>query len=140
VGGWIGHAFDYIRYNGAESRAAYPYLEIQDVCNLSPEKVVARVAEVYGIADPKTSILDGPLGVYLHGTGDFASYGGGIFNGMCSTTVDHAVSAVGFGNQDGVEYWIIRNSWGSNWGENGYIRIKDKGNCHLSFDTTPRVE
>ena len=139
-GGWITKSFEFLIHNGAQSRSSYPYLDRLDVCNMNPSAVVARVAEVYGIADAKIVIKDGPIGVYVHALGDFASYGGGIFDGHCANQYDHALSAVGFGNEGGVEYWIIRNSWGPEWGEGGYIRVKDRGNCHLTFDSTPRVE
>ncbi len=66
------------------------------------------------------------------------SYGGGIFNGVCGQ-YDHAVTAVGFGNENGVEYWIIRNSWGATWGEQGHIRIQAGGNCLITFDSTPAI-
>lgn len=60
------------------------------------------------------------------------SYSSGILDtNRCPTSIDHAVNMVGWGVSDaGKEYWIIRNSWGTSWGENGYIRIavKNSGN------------
>ena len=112
---------------------------MQSTCEFRPSSVVARVAEVYGIADAKIVIRDGPIGVYVHALGDFASYESGIFNGHCAVQYDHAVTAVGYGNSGGINYWIIRNSWGPEWGESGHIRFQDNGNCHLTFDSTPRV-
>lgn len=61
-------------------------------------------------------------------------YGGGIYNGYCGQP-DHAVVAVGWGVENGVEYWIIRNSWGPDWGEQGHIRIQANGQCYVQFNS-----
>ena len=94
--------------------------------------------DVYGVADAKIAIQNGPFGVYVNAVGDFASYGGGIFNGVCGQ-IDHAVIIAGWGVENGVEYWIIRNSWGSSWGENGYIRVQINGNCNLVMSAWPVI-
>jgi len=58
---------------------------------------------------------------------DFRFYTGGVYSNVnCSTSpadVNHAVLAVGYGSDAGVDYWIIKNSWNANWGENGYFRM-----------------
>jgi len=41
----------------------------------------------------------------------------------CGTDLDHGIAAVGYGSEDGVNFYIVRNSWGAQWGENGYLRI-----------------
>merc|ERR1711936_875193 len=57
--------------------------------------------------------------------GPFSQYKGGIFSGCSSSAQpDHAVAVVGYGTENGVDYWLIKNSWGSSWGEKGYIRVK----------------
>jgi len=71
--------------------------------------------------------------VYEHGAvvtsvkseGPFMEYKGGIFAG-CNpgSDTDHAVAVVGYGTENGIDYWVIKNSWGDNWGENGFIRLK----------------
>lgn len=61
-------------------------------------------------------------------------YESGIFNGLCSTEVNHAVLVVGYGTDstDG-DYWIIKNSWDTTWGEQGYYRMAmGKGLCGIN--------
>lgn len=48
----------------------------------------------------------------------------GVFNGPCGTNLDHAVTAIGFGTSAGSEYILVKNSWGTTWGDGGYIRMK----------------
>ena len=84
----------------------------------------------------KAAIAQGPVSVAIRAdTIIFAYYAGGILNTpMCGTTLDHGVVAVGYGVENGVEFYIVRNSWGPDWGEQGYIRIgvqEGKGICGI---------
>ena len=61
------------------------------------------------------------------GNTPFMYYSSGIINTTaCNTQVDHAIGIIGYGNDSASasDYWIARNSWGTAWGENGYVRIK----------------
>jgi len=55
---------------------------------------------------------------------DFKNYDGGIYSGCRSNFVNHAVVVVGYGTENGKDYWIVKNSWGPNWAENGFIRLE----------------
>jgi len=74
----------------------------------------------------KTAVKRGPLAVVLSASSSiFQSYKSGIFNSSaCGTKQDHATVIVGWGSSSGTNYWIMRNSWGTSWGEKGYMRLE----------------
>jgi C1A family cysteine protease len=77
----------------------------------------------------KDLLANGPVVVLIGVNSAFNLYSSGIFNSPCASGVNHSVLVVGYGydSTTGVYYYIVRNSWGSTWGEVGYIRIKDDG-------------
>ena len=86
------------------------------------------------------AIAAGPVSVAVDaGTSGFQMYQSGILNSTtCGTQLNHAVTAVGYGTESGQNYFIVRNSWGSAWGENGYIRMSSDvggaGVCGVLLD------
>jgi C1A family cysteine protease len=73
----------------------------------------------------KAALQQQPLSVSLQADKPvFQMYHSGIFSDVtCGTTLDHATMVVGWGEENGQEYWIMRNSWGTTWGELGYMRV-----------------
>jgi C1A family cysteine protease len=73
----------------------------------------------------KAAIAKGPTSITVEADGyPFQGYRSGILNDPeCGTKLDHAITAVGYGTQDGQDYYIVRNSWGYSWGESGYANI-----------------
>ena len=73
---------------------------------------------------------------------DFQFYSSGVFTGQCGTELDHGVTEVGYGTAaDGTKYWLVKNSWGTSWGENGYIRMQrdidaQEGLCGIAMESS----
>jgi len=82
----------------------------------------------------------GPLSVAVDAS-SWSFYGGGVFEGCDydkNIEINHAVQMVGYGTDDkDGDYWIVRNSWGPGWGENGYIRLRRESNTQCGTDNTP---
>jgi len=85
---------------------------------------VGSVVATTNIDSTYASLQVGPVATSV-GVGNlFQSYKKGIFDGRCCASgINHAVVIVGFGVENAKEFWIIRNTWGATWGEEGHIRI-----------------
>ena len=87
----------------------------------------------YNEYDLKRALNVGPVSVAIEADTDtFQLYTGGIITSeSCGTKLDHGVLVVGYGMDSGVNYWTIKNSWGDDWGESGYVRIaRDDSNTN----------
>ncbi|KAH0454864.1 hypothetical protein IEQ34_016788 [Dendrobium chrysotoxum] len=132
-GGLMDDAFKFIIDNGGiNTEINYPYKAADGSCNSNKESNSA--VKISGFEDvpsnSEASLLKAvsiqPVSVALDG-GDpnFQHYAGGIFTGPCDTELDHAVTAIGYGiNTDGTKYWLLKNSWGTSWGDHGYIKMQ----------------
>ncbi|KAF5194310.1 Cysteine protease xcp1 [Thalictrum thalictroides] len=116
---------------GLHKEDDYPYLMEEGTCEEKKEET--QVVTITGYEDvPKNdeaslikALSQQPLSVAIEASGrDFQFYSGGVFNGNCGTELDHGVAAVGYGSLKGMDYIIVKNSWGPKWGEKGYIRMK----------------
>jgi len=134
-GGLMHTALQYFETNGAEDDGNYPYTASDDTCAYNEKFVIGHVADVkcYENVDDDTikQYLNtiGPLSIAV-AADDFQSYDSGILD--CQyTQLDHGVLLVGYGTENGSDYWIIKNSWGANWGEEGFVRVSQTAgaNC-----------
>ncbi|KAG6513945.1 vignain-like [Zingiber officinale] len=132
-GGLMDDAFNFIEKNGGiTTEENYPYVGQQRKCNTLQEK--SHVVSIDGHEDVPRNSEDAllkaaahqPVSVAIEAAGqDFQFYSQGVFTGSCGTELDHGVAVVGYGvSQDGLRYWTVKNSWGEQWGEEGYVRMQ----------------
>jgi cathepsin F len=124
---------------GIESEADYPYQGVGGSCQFSKSKIAASISswECLPQSDEKNMAAyvstHGPLSIAIN-AGPMQFYLGGIANPLfCSPSgLDHGVAIVGYGTEGSKDYWIIKNSWGTGWGEKGFYRIvRGHGKCGL---------
>jgi len=114
------------------SEATYPYKAKKQTCPTDKPQFFQGVnlSGAYWTESGSEDILKklvakhGAVQTGVRAAGPFSEYKGGIFSGCTGGDPDHAVVVVGYGTENGVDYWLVKNSWGSNWGEKGFIRIK----------------
>jgi len=127
-GGSIDPAYQYVTQYGIESAASYPYLQEQNTCLYNESQVVLSIS---GFTDVpvndnyqlQVAVAQQVVSAAVEADGQgFQFYSGGIYSDpACGTVLDHAILIVGYGSQNGSDYWIVKNDWGSSWGLEGYI-------------------
>jgi len=129
-GGLMDNAFEWAKGNGGVcSEAAYPYTAKGGSCHDSTCTKYAQPKSYTDVSKNSESALMSalekqPVSVAIEADqSSFQLYKSGVFDGNCGTNLDHGVLAVGYGTDNGANYWTVKNSWGSGWGENGYIRL-----------------
>jgi C1A family cysteine protease len=144
-GGWTEHAYSYVsRAGGIETESNYPYPDSMfytgttGSCSSNSKDFVVTVDNYYSVSGESQMASyvgsTGPLSVCLDAS-SWSSYTGGILK-VCGNSVDHCVQAVGV-NTGSNGYWKVRNSWGTSWGESGYIRLAYGSNtCDITNDPT----
>nr|APM86430.1 dionain 4 [Dionaea muscipula] len=149
-GGLMDYAFEFITQNGGiDSEEDYPYAAENNMCDQNRRN--AKVVTIDGYEDVpendekslQKAVAHQPVSVAIEaGGGAFQLYESGVFTGHCGTNLDHGVVAVGYGTENGIDYWIVRNSWGSSWGENGYIKMErnvnhtNTGKCGIAMEAS----
>jgi C1A family cysteine protease len=139
-GGSMEQAFEWVKENGIASEKSDSYkcvdataksckkstcpeggtkvLEVGDVTGYKAVKSTASALEAAVEKQPVSVAIEADKTVFQHYTA------GVLTSDACGTQLDHGVLAVGFGTEDGQAYWKVKNSWGSSWGEDGYIRVE----------------
>merc|ERR1719329_442549 len=125
-------AFEYLETVAACTESTYPYMQRQSSCKGGctagiPQGGVTGYKDVAvdSEQDLMSALQRQPVSVAIEADqAAFQLYESGILTGTCDSDVDHGVLAVGYGTEDGTDYWVVKNSWGASWGEQGYVRIQ----------------
>lgn len=130
-GGLMDDAFNWIIKNGGiAAESAYPYNGKDGSCSSSGKTNVAKLSKFVDVpqgsqAQLKAAVAQQPVAVAVEADQlSWQFYFGGVLTMFCGKNLDHGVLAVGYGTDNGSDFWKVKNSWGSGWGESGYIRIK----------------
>jgi len=146
-GGLQYYAMRYVHSYGQVLESDYTYKGRDGSCEKSKYTAQVKVDKITQVpqlsADAlKAAIANGPTSVTVEADRSaFQGYRSGVLNSKeCGTNLDHAITGVGYGSEGGQDYYIIRNSWGGSWGEQGYIRIatesgRSKGICGIQQES-----
>jgi len=152
-GGLMTQAFDYIKIAGVDTEASYPYTAQDGTCKFNSANVGGHVKSYSNVAAGNEAALTttiglGPVSVAIDAShNSFQLYKSGIyFEAACSSSaLDHGVTAVGYGTTTASkdnEYYLVKNSWGTDWGMAGYIQMSRnrKNNCGIATMATLPVD
>ncbi|CAL5198996.1 unnamed protein product [Lathyrus oleraceus] len=131
-GGTIDSAFESIvNDQGILRETDYPYKGVDtQTCQLNGQIQAGAQINSYATVTPNDeqqllqAVAQQPVSAAISVGDEFKKYMHGVYSGSCGTDLNHAVTIVGYGiSEEGIKYWLVKNSWGENWGENGYMRV-----------------
>jgi len=149
-GGMMDFGFSYIEQQGICTEDSYPYTGQDGSCAAAANgncKVGVPAGSVTGYKDvqPKDlnalmeAVAQQPVSIAIEADQDsFRNYKSGVLTSQCGDRLDHGVLLVGYGTDNGIDYWKVKNSWGPEWGDQGYLRIErkvsDEGLCGIKLN------
>jgi C1A family cysteine protease len=146
-GGLMDYAFQYLEKNALDSEAAYPYEGVDGRCQSSGKKGIVETTGFTDVTQQSPSALmaaiaKAPVAVAIEADQSaFQFYNSGVLKSGCGSNLDHGVLAVGYGTENGSDYYLVKNSWGASWGEKGYIKLlrtntKGAGMCGIQMSAS----
>lgn len=127
-GGLMDSAFEFAIENGMCSEAGEPYKAKDEACGKCD--TVAHFSECLDVepnneAELMKAVAQQPVSVAIEADHQvFMFYNSGVISDTsCGTSLDHGVLVVGYGEDNGQKYWLVKNSWGTSWGDSGYVKI-----------------
>ncbi|XP_065215930.1 procathepsin L-like [Planococcus citri] len=144
--GTVQEALNYIKQYGISKETSYPFIgQDGDKCSNKQQDKIAQGLDINLDFIPKNdeSLMksylykNGPLLAVINDSPSFKGYNGGIYKDEeCGKSAgEHNVLIVGYNEEKGEKYWIVKNSWGEDWGDKGYIKIaRDKNICGIAND------
>jgi len=137
LGGWPIDALSYSAQKGIESEEDYPYKGwLQLICTFDASKAYTVNSGYYNVTPSdkdqlKAAVAGQPVSVAIQANQRvFQLYKSGVIQKDCGAKLDHGVLAVGYDTYNGVEAYIIKNSWGAKWGDNGYVLVSTDGSAN----------
>merc|ERR1711935_780313 len=140
-GGLMDYAFEYVEENPLMEESAYPYTGHHSNFSKCKYEASKGVGHVKGFKDVtprsgdqmKAALAMGPVSVAIEADKSvFQSYRSGVITSrLCGKKLDHGVLAVGYGTEDGEDYFLVKNSWGASWGSKGYVKIGQDDVCGI---------
>ncbi|CAK6950246.1 procathepsin L-like [Scomber scombrus] len=144
-GGLMDNAFKYIMHNGGiDTEESYPYEAQDGQCRYNPDTIGAKCTGYVDVkADDEDALQQavatvGPVSVAIDASNpSFQLYESGVYDepDCSSSELDHGVLAVGYGTENGRDYWLVKNSWGLSWGTKGYIMMTRNKNNQCGIAT-----
>jgi len=148
-GGWPYNAYKYVIGNGGiDSFASYPYTGYQGTCAFNSSNVAATITSWQYVTQSQD---ESAMQSFVYKTGPpsicvdaiiWQTYTGGVITSAsgCGTSLDHCVQLTGWFQMNGMTVWNVRNSWGTDWGYDGYVWVQEGANvCGIAEVVTSAI-